>query len=189
MYEELRLARLIKRIKEVIGEFPDHRTGKNISYEIEDAGMGAFSVFFPQSVSFLAHQRAMKLSKRRSNAESLFEMVDIPSDNQIRSLLDPIAPEHLSGVFREVFDGLERSGLLESWRSFSHQILVALDGTEYFSSKKIDCDNCNHRVLNNRATNYYHSVITPVIVQAGNEHVIALEPEYILPQDGHKKQM
>ena len=27
-----------------------------------------------------------------------------------------------------------------------------------------------------------------MIVQAGNEHVISLEPEFIMPQDGHEKQ-
>jgi hypothetical protein len=73
-------------------------------------------------------------------------------------------------------------------RSFSRQILVAIDGTEYFSSKKIHCEQCNHRALANGGTNYFHSVITPVIVQPGNSHVIALEPEFILPQDGHEKQ-
>jgi hypothetical protein len=30
--------------------------------------------------------------------------------------------------------------------------------------------------------------LTPVIVQPGNSHVIALEPEFIRPQDGHEKQ-
>ena len=36
--------------------------------------------------------------------------------------------------------------------------------------------------------NYYHSVITPVIVQPGKEQVICLEPEFIRKQDGHNKQ-
>ncbi|MCJ7434220.1 MAG: hypothetical protein MUO77_12105, partial [Anaerolineales bacterium] len=40
----------------------------------------------------------------------------------------------------------------------------------------------------NGQTNYFHSVLTPVIVQAGNQHVISLEPEFITPQDGHEKQ-
>ena len=65
---------------------------------------------------------------------------------------------------------------------------MALDGTEYFSSQKIHCSSCNHRELANGKTNYYHSVITPVIVQADNEHVISLEPEFMVPQDGHEKQ-
>jgi hypothetical protein len=42
--------------------------------------------------------------------------------------------------------------------------------------------------LNNGKINYHHNVLTPVIVQAGNARVIALEPEYIVPQDGKEKQ-
>ncbi len=63
-----------------------------------------------------------------------------------------------------------------------------MDGTEYFSSQKIHCENCNQRELNNGQTHYFHSALTPVIVQPGNAHVISLEPEFIVPQDGHEKQ-
>lgn len=42
--------------------------------------------------------------------------------------------------------------------------------------------------MNNGKINYFHSVLTPVIVQSGNEYVISLEPEFIVPQDGHEKQ-
>jgi len=44
------------------------------------------------------------------------------------------------------------------------------------------------RELSNGKTNYFHSALTPVIVQPGNETVISLEPEFIIPQDGHEKQ-
>jgi len=188
MFEELKLGRLVKRLKETINQFPDPRTGKNSHFEMVDAGMGGFSVFFTQSVSFLAHQRAMKLTKGGSNAERLFEMGTLPSDNQIRSLLDPVGPDHLGGLFKEIFSVLDQTGLLETWRSYSGQLLMVLDGTEYFSSQKIHCEQCNHRMLNKGETNYFHSVITPVVVQSGNEHVITLEPEFIVPQDGHEKQ-
>jgi hypothetical protein len=150
--------------------------------------MSAFSVFFTQSPSFLAHQRDMKLRKGRSNAASLFELTDIPSDNQIRNLLDPVNPEHLQSVYRQIFLALEKTEVLKSRRSFANQLLVAIDGTEYFSSKNIHCENCNHRELINGKTNYFHSALTPVIVQPGNEYVITLEPEFIIPQDGHEKQ-
>ena len=175
MFENLEPRRLVGQIKKVLGQLQDHRKGQNTQYELQDAGLGAFSVFFTQSASFLAHQLAMKLSKGRSNAESLFEMGNIPSDNQIRSLLDPVEPGSLASVFGWVFAELDRGGMIEPMRSFSRQILVALD-------------QCNQRALVNGETNYFHSVITPVIVQPGNSHVIALQPEFIVPQDGHEKQ-
>ncbi len=150
--------------------------------------MSAFSVFFTQSPSFLAHQRDMKLRKGRSNAESLFELTDIPSDNQIRNLLDPVSPEHLEPIYRHTFLALEQSEVLKKRRSFADQLLVAIDGTEYFSSKAIHCENCNHRDLSNGKINYFHSVLTSVIVQPWDKNVISLEPEFIVPQDGHEKQ-
>jgi len=179
---------MIKSLEQAFEKFPEHRRGKNSQYELADAGMGAFSVFFTQSPSFLAYQRDLKLRKGRSNAEKLFALRDIPSDNQIRSLLDPISPKHLEGYYRQIFQALERDRVLTEFQSFANMLLVAMDGTEYFSSKKIDCKQCSQRILKNGETNYYHSVLTPVIVQSGNEHVISLEPEFITPQDGHEKQ-
>ena len=126
--------------------------------------------------------------KSGGNAESLFHLSEIPSDNQIRNLLDPVNPQHVRVVYRQTFLALEQSKVLEKRRSFANQLLVAIDGTEYFSSKVIHCENCSYRELNNGKTNYFHSVLTPVIVQPGNETVISLEPEFIVPQDGHEKQ-
>ena len=186
--ENLAIDRLIKELKEQFAEFPDLRTGKNEQYEIADAGLGAFSVFFTQCASFLEYQEDMRRLKGRSNAENLFGMREIPSDSQIRSLLDPVSPQHVEPQYRRVFEKLEAGKVLDPFRSHGHSLLVALDGTEYFSSQKIHCPNCSHRQLANGKTNYYHSVITPVIVQAGNEHVISLEPEFIVPQDGAEKQ-
>lgn len=188
MYEELSINRIIKDLRENIRQFPDKRTGKNSQYELVDAGMGAFSVFFIQCASFLEYQREMKLIKGHSNAESLFELENIPSDNQIRNLLDAVSPENLDPTFQRIFLSLERTGVLDGFRSYGHHLLIAIDGTEYFSSQNIHCGNCNQRTLKNGKINYFHSVITPVIVQAENEHVISLEPEYIVPQDGQEKQ-
>jgi hypothetical protein len=188
MYEELKLSRMIKDLEQVFEQFPEHRTGQNTQYDLADAGLGAFSVFFTQSPSFLAHQRDLKSRKGRSNVENLFELRDIPSDNQIRNLLDPVSPSQLERCYGQIFQALEQTKVLESYRSFANQILVAIDGTEYFSSKKVHCEQCSHRILKNGETNYFHSVLTPVIVQSGNAHVISLEPEYIVPQDGHEKQ-
>ncbi len=188
MFEQLAQRQLMKELRQIFEGVPDLRRGKNSQYEMADAGLGAFSVFFTQSASFLEHQEEMKRKKGRSNAESLFGMVNIPSDNHIRSLLDPVLPKLIAPMYRIIYQGLERTGILEPFRSYANSLLIAMDGTEYFSSKKIHCPNCSHRELVNEKTNYFHSVLTPVIVQAGNENVISLEPEFITPQDGHEKQ-
>lgn len=179
---------LVAKFHHQLEHLPDCRTGKNISYSLKDAALGAFSVFFTQSPSFLAHQRAMETSKGRSNAGSLFQIEQIPCDNQIRTLLDPITPRYLYPLFDEILLALEQAGELEPFRVLDGQLLVSMDGTGYFCSKAIHCPNCQHRTTAKGETTYYHTAITPVIVAPGRSQVISLVPEYIVPQDGHDKQ-
>ena len=82
-------------LRQVLGGFPDRRTGDNTSYAMEDIGLGAFSVFFTQCPSFLAHQKTLQQAKGQSNAQNLFHLEQIPSDNHIRQTLDPVPPGKL----------------------------------------------------------------------------------------------
>lgn len=172
-----------------IEPWPDHRKkGPNTQYRIQDAALGAFGIFFTQSPSFLHYQRTLQQTKGQNNVHTLLGVEQIPCDNQIRTLLDPIAPSGLDPVFLDVFECLEQHHMLAPFRDLDNQLLVALDGTNYFSSQAIHCRNCLTRQLSNGQTLYYHAAITPVIVCPGQSQVIALPPEYIMPQDGHAKQ-
>ena len=172
-----------------IAQLPDYRkAGPNTRYTIQDAALGAFGIFFTQSPSFLEYQRRLQHTKGHNNTQTLFDVAQIPCDNQIRTLLDPIAPSYLDSVFVEIFEGLEQRRMLTPLRVLGDQLLVALDGTTYFSSQALHCPNCLTRQLSNGQTLYYHAAITPVIVCPGHSQVIALPPEYIMPQDGHIKQ-
>jgi hypothetical protein len=155
---------------------------------MEDAALSAFSVFFTQTPSFLAYQRTMEGNKGHSNAQSLFGVHQIPSDNQIRSLLDPVKPEQVFPMFEEILQVLEQQGQFQPFRSFADTLLLAIDGTEYFSSSQIHCPQCSTRRLTSGETHYFHSVVTPVIVCPGQSQVIPLVPEFVVPQDGHDKQ-
>lgn len=98
---------IVSFFRQVLKALPDKRTGKNTRYGMEDAGLSAFSVFFTQNPSFLAYQWMMADSKGRSNAQSLFGVHQIPSDNHIRDLLDPVKPQSVFAVFEEILQVLE----------------------------------------------------------------------------------
>ena len=178
---------IIGSFRQRLSSLPDKRTGKNSRYGMEDAALSAFSVFFTQTPSFLAYQRMMEGSKGKSNAQSLFGVHQIPSDNHIRDLLDPVQPKHVFPVFEEILQGLEQQGQLQEFRSFADTLLMAMDGTEYFRSSQIHCPHCSTRQLKSGEVHYFHSVVTPVIVCPGQSQVIPLIPEFIVPQDGHDK--
>jgi len=172
-----------------IADLPDHRKpSPNTRYTMQDAALGAFGIFFTQAPSFLEYQRRLQASQGRHNAQTLFGVQQIPCDNQIRTLLDPIAPSHCDPIVLAVFQRLEQHHLLDSFRVLGDPLLVALDGTTSFSSQAIHCPNCLTRQLSNGHTLSYHPAITPVVVSPRRSQVIALPPEYIMPQDGHAKQ-
>ena len=62
-----RLQSLINRLRGCCETFPDKRHGANLTYPIADIGIAAFSVFFMQSPSFLAHQQRLREGHGRSN--------------------------------------------------------------------------------------------------------------------------
>jgi hypothetical protein len=178
----------LEYLRGVLGSLPDRRTGDNSSYSMEDIGLGAFSVFFTQCPSFLAHQRTMEAAKGQSNAQSLFHLQEIPCDNHIRQMLDGVRPEELFGCYDAVLQSLLETGQVESWRTLKETLLIALDGTWYYSSEKIHCPNCSSLEHKSGEKTFYHSAVTPVLVAPGQKQAIALRPEFITPQDGHIKQ-
>jgi hypothetical protein len=184
------LTGLIRKVHEACACLPDKRTGKNLRYTIADVGMAAFSVFFMQSPSFLAHQLRLQQGsgQGRSNCQTLFEMTDIPCDNQIRALLDPVETKHFLPVFDAVLDKLEHHGGLAAFRQLDGYVLIAFDGTEYFRSNEICCPNCSTRARSNGKTEYFHSLLSATLVAPGHNRVVSLPPEFIAPQDGSEKQ-
>ena len=174
--------RLVETFRSILKRFPDERTGDNVLYSMTDAAMGAFSVFFTQSPAFLDAQRNLEVMQGCSNARSLFAMTRTPSDNHIRNLLDPVPPATVFPVFSYAVDALQELGHLEPYRSINGDLLVAMDGTRYFSSSKIHCDQCHVTEHENGTVTYSHTVVTPVIVAPGNPRVIPLEPEFVTPQ-------
>ena len=181
--------KLVRLLHQRLDQLPDHRKGgNNTSYELKDAALGGLAVFFTQSPSFLVHQKKMEDTKGRSNATTLFGIERTPSTPQIRNLLDPVPPEELFPLFRSILAALERDETLAQFRAFDDSLLVSFDGTQYFSSQKIKCDQCSQQRLNNGQTLYSHKVMTAVVVNPNLPHVLPLEPEFIRPQDGHNKQ-
>jgi hypothetical protein len=183
------LAPLLDSLRRCLEGFPDERRGRNSTYRMVDFGMAAFSAFFMQSPSFLDFQRRLENEHARSNCQTLFDIPKIPTDNQIRDMLDPAEPELLHPVFAEsvaILEGVKDG--LDKFRRLGGHVLIALDGTEYFNSKKIHCHNCSTRQRGKGEKEYFHAMLGATLVAPGHDKVIPLQPEFIAPQDGAEKQ-
>jgi hypothetical protein len=65
---------LISDLKDVCADLPDQHKGprRETEYSMADIGLSAFSVFFMETPSFLAHQRTLEQGQGRSNCQCLF---------------------------------------------------------------------------------------------------------------------
>jgi hypothetical protein len=164
------------------------KPSNNVRYSVADGILAAFAVFFMQSSSFLEHQRLLESKKGRSNARSLFQVEEIPSDPQIRNLVDPVPSAYFQEDFWFLLDKLKEEQRLLQFRNELNTYSIAFDGVSFFSSEKIACPKCLKREDRSGVEHFYHSAITPVFVKPGQSQVLPLPPEFIVPQDGSEKQ-
>jgi len=179
---------LIDSLRQCCATFPDARRQTDSVYPMADIGLAAFSVFFMQSPSFLSHQRHLEEGYGRSNCQTLFGLKKIPCDNHIRALLDPAEPALLDPVFSTVLDELQRVDGLAQFRRLGDHVLIALDGTEYFRSRKVSCPNCSTQTRADGTVDYLHTMLGATLVAPGHRQVVPLQPEFVAPQDGADKQ-
>lgn len=164
------------------------KPSNNMRYEVVDGILAAFGVFFMQSSSFLSHQRLLQSKQGRNNARTLFQVAEIPSDPQIRNLVDPLSSEYFREDFWYVLDELNEQREILRFRNEMNTYAIAMDGVSFFSSENLTCSKCSKRTDRSGVEHYYHSAITPVFVKPGQSQVLPLPPEFIVPQDGSEKQ-
>ena len=168
------------------GRSPSHPARR---YEMREALLSAFSVFYFQHPSFLDAQRENQKRLGRNNASTIFGVFKIPTDPHIRRLLDPVPPAHFSPLIFEIGDSLREQGHLDPYRT-SIGYLMVLDGTQTVSSDTISCPSCltKRQTKDPDEVTYSHAAVTPVLVRPGEARVIALPPEFIVREDGQEKQ-
>ncbi|CAO5004712.1 hypothetical protein [Microcystis aeruginosa] len=187
--KELSFMGMLSYFHRVIAGMVDPRSASNATrYSLKDAVLGAFASFFRQNESFLEYQRQLNSRCRRDNAQSLFGLLNIPTVEQMKNILDGIAAKHFFSLFKCIYQGLKDQGYLRLFAALEGNLLVTLDGTQYYDSEKISCPCGSIRTSKQGKITYHHQAILPVIVSLDQELVISLPPEFITPQDGSEKQ-
>jgi hypothetical protein len=172
---------LIQRVRQRFEVLPEQR--RCPSFPLADALMAGLALFSLKDASLLAFcGRALD-----HNLRSVFGLKAIPSDTQMREILDEVAPHQLRPAFKEVFRQVQRGKILEDYVFLEGCYLVALDGVEYFTSQKVHCDHCMTRTHKNGTVSYHHQMLGAVIVHPDFSEVIPLMPEPIQRQDGQDK--
>jgi len=173
----------LKTVRSRLGQIGDHRAA-NRSISLIDALMSGFGMFSLKDSSLL------EFDDRRSkdeNLKNIYGLEKVPSDTQMRTILDPVSPEEIKPVFKDVYQVVKQNGVLGKLKYLGHY-LVSLDGSGYFSSNTINCDNCLERKNSKTGEiSYHHQMLAGAIVHPDLATVIPLAPEPIIKQDGERK--
>jgi hypothetical protein len=173
---------LFSLVRSGFAAIPDYRLSET-EISLTNALMSAFALFSLKSPSLLAFDK----HRIEGNLGTIYAIDRVPCDTQMREILDPVSPESVRPLFRRVFGQLQRGKALESMLFLEDYYLLALDGTEYFSSKTIHCASCLQKVHRNGSITYYHQMLGAALVHPEQRAVIPLMPEPIVKQDGTGK--
>src|SRR6266852_9336466 len=184
--KSLTLEAIVELLATTFGELEDPRATNQLTYPLLDTVMSGFALMFFQHPSLLQFQRAMKQKRRRCNLETIFGVRDVPSDTQMREILDGVEPEILRSLLPQLWEKVRRAGWGQRFTTAlpggQHQgtyYTVALDGSEYCPSPTMQCPQGLRPPDPKGRVQYSHLVVGATLVRAGAQQVLPLAAEEV----------
>ncbi len=169
-------------------QISDQRQDGKVKHYLHDFLMSGFAMMFFQDPSVLCFQRRLQETTQCNNLSTVFGIKSIPKDTQMRDVLDPIPTEELEDIFPAFLNNLQRGQQLFQYQLLMGKYLVAIDGSEYFSSDKINCPQCLKTESAKGDIRYHHQILQAVIIHPDLRQVLPLLSESIQNSDGTDKQ-
>jgi hypothetical protein len=193
--KSLTLESIISLLSDTFSQMDDRRDPNRIDYSLHDTLMSGFGMFFFQHPSLLQFQQAMAKKRGLSNLQTIFGVHQLPSESQMREVLDSASPDQLRRLLPTLFELVRRAGWAEDYKTKFKQgssetgyYTIALDGTEYFNSTALSCESCLETRDKNGVVHYHHSVVAATLVRAGSHAILPLDGEMVANTDGTEKQ-
>jgi len=191
----LTLETVIGKLSGAFRKIADSRVVGRLKYSLHDTLLSGFAMMFFQHPSLLQFQRQMEMKRGRCNLNTIFRVKAVPSDTQMREILDEAEPEPLRRLLPELFESVRRAGWanqyktkLPSGKDQGDYYTMPLDGVEYFHSTKIECPGCLKKTDKNGQTHYSHSIVAATLVKAGSHKIFPIDAEEVRNADGKDKQ-
>lgn len=185
---------MIETLKKSFGQIPEHRKNlKNIDISVQDAaqsGLAMFSLKYPSVLSFIRDAKGETV--QGANLRSMFQINNVASDTQMRTILDGVETRDFRKSFLKLFSDAQRGGVLKNFEFMDGKYLAAFDGTGAYSSDKVSCDCCMvkvHKKTDKREEykSYYHQAVGVSLIHPHFKQVLPLCPEPIQKKDGSTK--
>ena len=99
---------LLKRIRAEFDQVKDHRAS-NVVISLSDVLTSAFAMFLLKDSSLLEFDGRRE---KDDNLKRIYKIETVPSDTQMRTILDEVSPEAIRPLFKDAFGQLESSKVL-----------------------------------------------------------------------------
>lgn len=134
----------------------DHRT-RTGKISLADALMSGYAMFALKDPSLLLFDHRRQGDE--GNLKRVFGIQNVPCDTQMREILDPVDPETLRPLFRDIFSQLQRGKALEPLVYYQGCYLLSMDGTGSFSSTALSSASCLEKKSKKTGQITYHQQV------------------------------
>lgn len=146
--EKLTFEAIVARLRSQFESLERHQRVANFNYPLSDILMSTFAMLFFQDPSLLAFQERLLSKHARCNLQTMFGVRVVAKEAQMRQRLDDVSAEGVRLLLPALFEQVRRTGWAKEWlnevsgglASGSYYVM-ALDGSDYFSSEAIHCPN------------------------------------------------
>jgi DDE_Tnp_1-associated len=186
--KHLNFTSLRKKLSEVFRLIPDWRQSAKTNHSLHDALMSGYAAMYFQDPSLLQFQMRMQEDQHRNNLNTLFDVKSIPKETQMREIIDGVDSEYFRVIFKDFYSRLQRGKHLEQYQIFPNQYYFPIDGSQFFSSEDIHCEQCLVKEHGGKHKSDSHQVLQGGIMHPDCKEVIPFMPEQICNADGTDKQ-
>jgi len=193
--QSLTLEAMLEMLSTTFSHMPDPRCPKRVNYRLHDTRLSGFAMLFFQHPSLLECQRKMQQRRGRCNLETIFGVREVPSESQMRAILDGVPVALLRELVPAMCEKFRRAGWAKDFQSVLSSGVdhgayypLALDGSAYLHSTEVQCPSCVQRRDAEGTVHFRHTVVSATLGKAGWHRVLPLDVEEGHNHDGQDKQ-
>ena len=140
--KHLSFSSLRQEVSRILRSITDCRQENKVDISIHDALMSGFACMHFQDPSLLQFQQRLKEKQQQNNLKTLFDVKEIPKETQMRKIIDDVDSECFNQVFKQLYLRLQRNKTLGRYQIFPSMYYFPIDGSQFYSSKEINCEHC-----------------------------------------------
>lgn len=108
--QSLTLEAMIDLLSKTCRLLPDARRPGRVDSTLHDTLLSGFAMLFLQHPSLLEFQRTMQQRRGRCNLETIFGVTEVPSNTQMREIVDGVPTEFLRPLLPTLCENIRRAG-------------------------------------------------------------------------------